>query len=406
MLTAAGGQASATRDVGWSACCVLDGALAATKWNGLFDFFVVWLSRRRRRARSASCGGRRSSAIPSACRSIVIVGGMLVRGGDDLLRCATFPFFTLGHNFSDMVALQTADVLATTMTLEATASLITRTLVLVAVADPRARRSPISITISAPGRRRTTRRACCVAEILALPNPFVWWFGLLTVPRSACTLGSSATGLRAADRRRTSSSGCPGSARRASRSSTISSRTWRSSCLANAIVLQTLWNWARPAVDRADAAAHRRRRLLCRSSLWGVRVLLSDPGRHRTSPGTPGTRGCGSAEPGSFGARLKRGDPMSGHCKWHNIKLKKGKVDAQRGALFTKLQQRDHPRRERRLGGSRGQLPAEDGGREGAREQHAAGQHQARDRARLGGADSEKQIEEIRYEGYGPAGWR
>jgi transcriptional/translational regulatory protein YebC/TACO1 len=28
---------------------------------------------------------------------------------------------------------------------------------------------------------------------------------------------------------------------------------------------------------------------------------------------------------------------MSGHSKWHNIKLKKGKVDAQRGALFTKL---------------------------------------------------------------------
>lgn len=28
---------------------------------------------------------------------------------------------------------------------------------------------------------------------------------------------------------------------------------------------------------------------------------------------------------------------MSGHSKWHNIRLKKGKVDAQRGKLFTKL---------------------------------------------------------------------
>jgi len=28
---------------------------------------------------------------------------------------------------------------------------------------------------------------------------------------------------------------------------------------------------------------------------------------------------------------------MSGHSKWHNIKLRKGKADAQRGALFTKL---------------------------------------------------------------------
>ena len=28
---------------------------------------------------------------------------------------------------------------------------------------------------------------------------------------------------------------------------------------------------------------------------------------------------------------------MSGHSKWHNIRLKKGKVDAQRGQMFTKL---------------------------------------------------------------------
>src|SRR5207249_12309084 len=28
---------------------------------------------------------------------------------------------------------------------------------------------------------------------------------------------------------------------------------------------------------------------------------------------------------------------MSGHSKWHNIRLKKGKMDAERGAKFTKL---------------------------------------------------------------------
>src|SRR5947199_9435350 len=28
---------------------------------------------------------------------------------------------------------------------------------------------------------------------------------------------------------------------------------------------------------------------------------------------------------------------MSGHSKWHNIRLKKGKVDAERGKVFTKL---------------------------------------------------------------------
>ena len=28
---------------------------------------------------------------------------------------------------------------------------------------------------------------------------------------------------------------------------------------------------------------------------------------------------------------------MSGHSKWHNIQAKKGKTDAARGAMFTKL---------------------------------------------------------------------
>src|SRR5688500_1242753 len=28
---------------------------------------------------------------------------------------------------------------------------------------------------------------------------------------------------------------------------------------------------------------------------------------------------------------------MSGHSKWHNIRLKKGKMDAERGKVFTKI---------------------------------------------------------------------
>ncbi len=28
---------------------------------------------------------------------------------------------------------------------------------------------------------------------------------------------------------------------------------------------------------------------------------------------------------------------MSGHSKWHNIQAKKGKIDAQRGKIFTKI---------------------------------------------------------------------
>src|ERR1700712_4839594 len=42
-----------------------------------------------------------------------------------------------------------------------------------------------------------------------------------------------------------------------------------------------------------------------------------------------------SASPGTGCERSKR--PMSGHSKWHNIRLRKGAQDAKRGNLFTKL---------------------------------------------------------------------
>ena len=74
---------------------------------------------------------------------------------------------------------------------------------------------------------------------------------------------------------------------------------------------------------------------------------------------------------------------MSGHSKWSTIKHKKGKEDARRGQLFSKLAACHHgggargrrrPRLQRRAGGRH---------REGAQLQHAQGQHRPRDPARL-----------------------
>jgi YebC/PmpR family DNA-binding regulatory protein len=94
---------------------------------------------------------------------------------------------------------------------------------------------------------------------------------------------------------------------------------------------------------------------------------------------------------------------MSGHSKWHNIKLKKGKVDAQRGALFTKLS------RELILATKGGSPDPEANYRlkmavDKARANNMPLENIKRAIARAGGADGERQIEEIRYEGYGPAG--
>jgi YebC/PmpR family DNA-binding regulatory protein len=94
---------------------------------------------------------------------------------------------------------------------------------------------------------------------------------------------------------------------------------------------------------------------------------------------------------------------MSGHSKWHNIKLKKGKVDAQRGAIFTKLS------KEIILAAKNGSADPEANYRlkmavDKARANNMPQDNIKRAIARGSGSDNEKLIEEIRYEGYGPAG--
>ena len=88
--------------------------------------------------------------------------------------------------------------------------------------------------------------------------------------------------------------------------------------------------------------------------------------------------------------------------KWQNIKLDKGKTDAQRGALFTKLS------REITLAAKGGSPDPESNHRlklavEKAREHNMPSDNVKRAIARANGS-GEKEIEEIRYEGYGPHG--
>jgi len=94
---------------------------------------------------------------------------------------------------------------------------------------------------------------------------------------------------------------------------------------------------------------------------------------------------------------------MSGHSKWHNIRLKKGKVDAQRGARFTKLSKEI-------ILAAKGGSPDPDANYrlkmavEKARENNMPADNIKRAIARASGGAGEREIEEIRYEGYGPAG--
>jgi YebC/PmpR family DNA-binding regulatory protein len=94
---------------------------------------------------------------------------------------------------------------------------------------------------------------------------------------------------------------------------------------------------------------------------------------------------------------------MSGHSKWHNIKLKKGKVDAQRGQLFTKLS------KEIIVAAKSGTPDPEANFRlkmavTKARESNMPMENIKRAIARVAGGEKGDALEEIRYEGYGPAG--
>jgi dolichyl-phosphate-mannose--protein O-mannosyl transferase len=148
---------------------------AASKWNGLFDFFVVWLC-------VAAVFAQRFLRLPAVFGNPfgmpfdVVAGTMLLATGAIYTACY-IPFFTLGHNFLDMVALQTemynyhAHLVAT----HPYASSWWQWPIL---------ERPISYYYHdfRTGIDTNNPQACCVAEILALPNPFVWWAGLITVP--------------------------------------------------------------------------------------------------------------------------------------------------------------------------------------------------------------------------------
>lgn len=94
---------------------------------------------------------------------------------------------------------------------------------------------------------------------------------------------------------------------------------------------------------------------------------------------------------------------MSGHSKWHNIKLRKGKADAQRGQLFTKLSKEI-------IVAARAGLPDPEANFRlkiavaRARDANMPMDTIKRAIARASGEGKGDGFEEVRYEGFGPHG--
>ncbi len=93
---------------------------------------------------------------------------------------------------------------------------------------------------------------------------------------------------------------------------------------------------------------------------------------------------------------------MAGHSKWNNIRIKKGRMDALRGKLFTKLS------KEILVAGKDGADP-ESNFRlkvaiQRAKKENLPAANIDRLLKKLAGADGGNSMEEVSYEGYGPGG--
>ena len=94
---------------------------------------------------------------------------------------------------------------------------------------------------------------------------------------------------------------------------------------------------------------------------------------------------------------------MSGHSKWHNIRVKKSKMDAVRGKLFTKVS-KELLMAARKGGGDPATNFALKNAIAKAREVNMPADNIKRVIEKGTGADGGVQYEEITYEGYGPHG--
>ncbi len=164
------------------------GCLGASKWNGLFDFFVIWglaiavslqswltpalraMGVKATTLRPASWGN------PFGFSVDIVVTTMLFIGGIIYLLCY-IPYFGLGHNFGDLIGLQ-KQMFGYHYDLTATHPYGSKWWQWPLLGRP------ISyyyhdFRVAADAQNST---ACCVAEILALPNPLNWWSGLISVP--------------------------------------------------------------------------------------------------------------------------------------------------------------------------------------------------------------------------------
>jgi len=167
------------------------GALGASKWNGLFDFFVIWLIALGVVIQGIWAPLKRAVGVsnvvatpatwgnPFGMSFDILVAAMLFIGATIYTLCY-IPYFSLGHNLSDLLGLQ-SQMFGYHYDLKATHPYGSKWYQWPFIGRP------ISYYYHdwRTGSSTQDPLACCVAEIIALPNPAVWWLGLISVPTIA-----------------------------------------------------------------------------------------------------------------------------------------------------------------------------------------------------------------------------
>ncbi len=163
------------------------GCLAACKWNGLFDFFVVWFVAGLVVAQPYWSALLRAIGRPAEIRpavignprgfSLDIVMGTMLLVAATIYVLSYIPYFSLGHGLGDLVELQNG-MYWYHHNLKATHPYSSQWWQWPIL------QIPVSYYYHdfRTGAAVQNGAACCVGEILALPNPAVWWLGLVSVP--------------------------------------------------------------------------------------------------------------------------------------------------------------------------------------------------------------------------------
>jgi 4-amino-4-deoxy-L-arabinose transferase-like glycosyltransferase len=158
------------------------GALAASKWNGLFVFFVIWVVAAFVMSQSLWAPTLRAMGLRATTRpavwgnpfgiSIDVLVAAMMFVGATIYVLTYIPYFTLGKSLTDLVDLQQGmyHYHATLVATHPYSSVWWQWPIL---------QIPISYYWH---DGRVGGVGCCVAEIMAIPNPVTWWTGLISVP--------------------------------------------------------------------------------------------------------------------------------------------------------------------------------------------------------------------------------